>query len=67
MYSYKDLIRAVKLYIKFDKCIAATIIQLGLDSTAKIADNADTYAGVSGEARSGQTLYGGSGGLRMAF
>ena len=29
MYSYEDRIRAVKLYIKLDKRIAATIIQLG--------------------------------------
>ena len=29
MYSYDDRIRAVKLYIKLDKRIAATIIQLG--------------------------------------
>jgi len=29
MYSYEDRIRAVKLYNKLDKRIAATIIQLG--------------------------------------
>ena len=29
MYSYDDRIRAVKLYIKLDKRIAATLIQLG--------------------------------------
>ncbi len=29
MYSYEDRIRAVKLYIKLDKRIAATLIQLG--------------------------------------
>jgi transposase InsO family protein/transposase-like protein len=29
MYSYEDRIRAVKLYIKLDKRIAATIVQLG--------------------------------------
>ena len=45
----------------------ATFVQLGLYGTVKIADNDYAYAGVSGEARSGQTLYGGSVGLRMAF
>jgi hypothetical protein len=29
--------------------------------------NAYAYAGVSGEARTGQTLYGGSVGVRLAF
>jgi hypothetical protein len=29
MYSYEDRIRAVKLYIKLDKRIAATLTQLG--------------------------------------
>jgi hypothetical protein len=33
----------------------------------KVGDNAYAYAGVSGEARTGQTLYGGNIGLRMAF
>jgi hypothetical protein len=42
-------------------------VQVGLYGTVKIADNAYAYAGVSGEARSGQTLYGGSVGLRLAF
>jgi autotransporter-associated beta strand protein len=41
--------------------------QVGLYGTVKIADKAYAYAGVSGEARTGQTLYGGSVGLRMAF
>ena len=45
----------------------STFVQLGLYGTVKIADNSYVYAGVSGEARSGQTLYGGSVGLRMAF
>ena len=29
MYSYDERIRAVKLYIKLDKCVTATIVQLG--------------------------------------
>jgi autotransporter-associated beta strand protein len=45
----------------------AAFVQAGLYGTAKIADNAFAYAGVSAEARSGQTLYGGSVGLRIAF
>jgi hypothetical protein len=45
----------------------AVFVQAGLYGTAKIADNAFAYAGVSAEARSGQTLYGGSVGLRIAF
>ena len=45
----------------------AAFVQAGLYGTAKIADNAFAYAGVSAEARSGQTLYGGSVGLRVAF
>ena len=42
-------------------------VQVGLYGTVNIAENAYAYAGVSGEARAGQTLYGGSVGLRMAF
>ena len=45
----------------------SAFVQVGLYGTVKVADNAYAYAGVSGEARSGQTLYGGSVGLRMAF
>ena len=45
----------------------SAFVQVGLYGTVKIADNAYAYAGVSGEARAGQTLYGGSVGLRMAF
>ena len=45
----------------------SAFVQVGLYGTVKIADNAYAYAGVSGEARSGQTLYGGSVGLRLAF
>ena len=45
----------------------STFVQVGLYGTVKITDNAYAYAGVSGEARSGQTLYGGSVGLRVAF
>ena len=45
----------------------AAFVQVGLYGTVKIADNAYAYAGVSAEARTGQTLYGGSVGLRLAF
>jgi uncharacterized protein with beta-barrel porin domain len=45
----------------------STFVQVGLYGTVKITDNAYAYAGVSGEARTGQTQYGGSVGLRMAF
>jgi autotransporter-associated beta strand protein len=45
----------------------SAFVLVGLYGTVKIADNAYAYAGVSGEARSGQTLYGGSVGLRIAF
>jgi autotransporter-associated beta strand protein len=45
----------------------SAFVQIGLYGTVKVADNAYAYAGVSGEARSGQTLYGGSVGLRMTF
>jgi autotransporter-associated beta strand protein len=45
----------------------SAFVQVGLYGTVKISDNAYAYAGVSGEARTGQTLYGGSVGLRMAF
>lgn len=42
-------------------------VQAGLYGTVKVADSAYAYAGVSTEARTGQTLYGGSVGLRVAF
>ena len=45
----------------------SAFLQVGLYGTVNIADNAYAYAGVSAEARTGQTLYGGSVGLRMAF
>ena len=45
----------------------AGFVQAGLYGTVKIADSAYAYAGVSAEARTGQTLYGGSVGLRVAF
>jgi len=45
----------------------SAFVQVGLYGTVKITDNAYAYAGVSGEARSGQTLYGGNVGLRLAF
>jgi len=42
-------------------------VQAGLYGTVKVADSVYAYAGVSAEARTGQTLYGGSVGLRVAF
>jgi uncharacterized protein with beta-barrel porin domain len=45
----------------------SAFVQVGLYGTVKVGDNAYAYAGVSGEARTGQTLYGGNIGLRMAF
>jgi uncharacterized protein with beta-barrel porin domain len=45
----------------------STFVQAGLYGTVKVADSAYAYAGVSAEARTGQTLYGGSVGLRVAF
>jgi len=45
----------------------STFVQAGLYGTVKVADSAYAYAGVSAEARTGQTLYGGSIGLRVAF
>ena len=45
----------------------STFVQAGLYGTLKVADSAYAYARVSAEARTGQTLYGGSVGLRVAF
>jgi hypothetical protein len=45
----------------------SAFVQVSLYGTVRIVDDAYIYAGISGEARSGQTLYGGSIGLRMAF
>jgi autotransporter-associated beta strand protein len=45
----------------------AGFVQAGLYGTLKVADSAYAYAGISAEARAGQTLYGGSVGLRVAF
>ena len=45
----------------------ATFVQAGLYGTAKFADNAYAYAGLSGEARSGQTLGVVSAGVRFQF
>ena len=45
----------------------AGFVQAGLYGTVKVADSAYAYAGISAEARTGQTLYGGSVGLRVAF
>ena len=45
----------------------ATFVQAGLYGTAKFADNAYAYAGLSGEARSNQTLGTVNVGLRVQF
>jgi uncharacterized protein with beta-barrel porin domain len=45
----------------------SAFVQAGLYGTIKVADSVYAYAGVSAEARTGQTLYGGSVGLRVAF
>jgi outer membrane autotransporter protein len=45
----------------------STFVQGGLYGTVKVAASAYAYAGLSVEARTGQTLYGGSVGLRVAF
>jgi len=45
----------------------STFVQAGLYGTAKVADNAYIYAGLSGEARSGQTLGAVNVGVRMQF
>lgn len=45
----------------------ATFVQAGLCGTAKVGDNAYAYAGLSGEARSGQTLGVVNAGLRVRF
>jgi uncharacterized protein with beta-barrel porin domain len=45
----------------------STFVQGGLYGTVKVADSAYAFAGLSVEARTGQTLYGGSVGLRVAF
>jgi hypothetical protein len=45
----------------------STFVQAGLYGTAKFTDNAYAYAGLSGEARSGQTLGTVNVGLRVQF
>ena len=45
----------------------STFVQGGLYGTVKVTNNAYAYAGVSVEARTGQTLYGGSVGFRVVF
>ena len=44
-----------------------TFVQAGLYGTAKFADNAYAFAGLSGEARSNQTLGAVNVGLRVQF
>lgn len=45
----------------------STFVQAGLYGTAKVSDNTYAYAGLSGEARSGQTLGAINVGLRIQF
>ena len=45
----------------------SVFVQAGLYGTVKVADQAYAYASLGGEARNGQTLYGGSVGVRIAF
>jgi len=45
----------------------AVFVQVGLYGTWRIDDNIYAYAGLAGEVRSAQTLYGGSVGLRIQF
>ena len=47
--------------------VGSTFVQAGLYATAKVADNAFGYLGVSGEVRSGQTLAGVALGVRIQF
>lgn len=46
---------------------STTFVQAGLYGTAKFSDNAYAYAGLSGEARSGQTLGAVNVGVRLQF
>ena len=45
----------------------AAFVQLGLYGTSKLSDSLYAFAGISGEFRNGQTLYGGNVGLRLQF
>jgi len=47
--------------------VGNTFVQAGLYGTVKLSDNAFAYAGVTGEARSGQTLGGVNLGVRVQF
>ena len=47
--------------------LGSTFVQAGLYGTAKVSENAYAYAGLSGEARSGQTLGAINVGLRLQF
>lgn len=47
--------------------VGSTFVQAGLYGTAKFADNAYAYAGITGETRSGQTLGAVSLGVRIQF
>jgi hypothetical protein len=45
----------------------ALFVQAGFYGTVRVDDNIYAYAGVVGEVRNAQTLYGGSIGLRIQF
>jgi len=47
--------------------VGSTFVQAGIYATAKFADNAFAYAGLSGEVRSGQNLSNVSVGIRIQF
>jgi hypothetical protein len=47
--------------------VGNTFVQAGLYGTVKLNDNAFAYAGITGEARSGQTLGGVNLGVRVQF
>jgi len=46
---------------------SAAFVQVGIYGTAKIADNAYAYAGVTSELRGGQALVGGNVGVMIQF
>jgi len=46
---------------------SAAFMQVGLYGTTKLSDSLYAFAGLSGEFRNGQTLYGGNVGLRLQF
>ena len=47
MYSYEDRIRAVKLYIKLDKRMAATLTQLGYPTTQHLSQQPKSHVNLT--------------------